>query len=62
MRRRKSLIASGEKGQELGLFVRNVLIDVAHFSAPAKKSPETHPIPGDKNKVLAAEDRQAPHL
>jgi hypothetical protein len=28
----------------------------------AENSPETHPMPGDKNKVLAAEDRQAPEL
>ena len=62
MRRYKSLIVSGEKSQVLGLFERNALIDEARFIGAGRKSPETHPMPGDKNKVLAAEDRQAPHL
>jgi hypothetical protein len=62
MRRYKSLIVSGEKGQVFGLFQSNYLIDEARLLGAGRKSPETHPIPGDKNKVLAAEDRQAPHL
>ena len=53
MRRPKSLIVSGEKAQVLGLFEGNVLIDKARVSTLVKKSPETHPIAGNKNKEVA---------
>jgi hypothetical protein len=47
---------------ESGVFRSQVIERGGRRLGAVQKSPESHPIPGNKNKVLAAEDRQAPHL
>lgn len=53
MRRRKSLIQSREKGQEVGFFSRIVLIRKATAIDTAEKLRESHAKARDKNKEVA---------
>ena len=53
MRRHTCSTVSGEKSQVLGPVACKCLIDEAGLAGgAAKNSPETHPMPGDKNKEV----------
>lgn len=62
MRRPKSLIASRDKSQKLGLFERKQLIGKGRRAGARAKSRDSHAIPRDKRKALVAEARQVPEF
>jgi hypothetical protein len=62
MRRRKSLIQSREKDQEVGFFGRIVLIRKATAIDTAKKLRESHANARNKSKEVATVSPQPPDL
>jgi hypothetical protein len=62
MRRRKSLIVSRDKSQDLGLFERKQLIERGSRTAGHQKSRDSHAIARDKSQEVAAEVPQPPEL
>ena len=62
MRRRKSLIVSRDKSQDLGLFERKQLIDQGSRAAGHKKSRDSHAIARAKSQEVVAESPQPPEL
>jgi hypothetical protein len=62
MRRRKSLIVSRDKSQDLGLVERKQLIDQGSRAAGQQKSRDSYAIARDKSQEVAAEAPQPPEL
>ena len=62
MRRRKSLIESRDKSQDLGLLERKQLIDQGSREAGHQKSRDSHAIARDKSQEVVAEAPQPPEL